>query len=211
MRPTTFFIDLDETVYPSQSGLWELIRHQMNVYMVDRMNLPPAEVPGLRERLFLEYGTTLRGLKALYQVDELEFLQFVHDIPVHDVLQPNPTLRELLLAYSQRKIIFTNADQAHACRVLDAVGITDCFDAIIDIIAISPYCKPQPEAFEIALRLAGNLEPETAVLIDDSPWNLSAARDLGMFTIGVGSRRFDGCCDATLSSLHELPAVIPLS
>lgn len=210
MQPSTFFIDLDDTVYPSQSGLWKLIRRQMNAYMVERLNFTPEEASRMRARLFREYGTTLKGLKALYQIDEIDFLDYVHDIPVHDILQPDPALRELLLAYPQRKIIFTNASRAHACRVLEILGISDCFDTIIDVIAISPYCKPQLEAFEAALRLAGTPEPDLCVMIDDSPDNLAAAREVGFYTIGIGPRITGGCADAMLSSLHELPRVIPL-
>ncbi|HZW03013.1 MAG TPA: pyrimidine 5'-nucleotidase [Anaerolineaceae bacterium] len=209
MHPSIFFIDLDETVYSPQCGMWDLIGAQMNVYMQERLNLPADEVQPLRKRLFREYGTTLRGLKTLYHIDERDFLRFVHDVPVQDVLRPDPALREMLAAYPQRKIIFTNADQEHARRVMNVLGITGCFENIIDILDISPHCKPEPQAFAIALKLAGSPDPADCVLIDDSPANLATARALGMLAIGIGQKDFNGCCDAALASLHELPAVIP--
>ena len=61
MRFTTIFFDLDDTLYPSNAGLWLAIKNRMNDYMRERMNIPADEIPALREKYYLQYGTTLHG------------------------------------------------------------------------------------------------------------------------------------------------------
>ena len=88
MRFTTIFFDLDDTLYPSSSGLWPAIKERMNSYMDERMHIPRDEIPRLREKYFREYGTTLRGLQANHKVDVQDYLAYVHDLPLKDYLHP---------------------------------------------------------------------------------------------------------------------------
>jgi putative hydrolase of the HAD superfamily len=187
MRYTTIFFDLDDTLYTSNNGLWDAIGARMNRYMVERLGLPEGEVLLLRRHYFETYGTTLRGLQRHHKVDSDDYLAFVHDLRLRDYLQPEPELRHLLLSLPQRCWIFTNADSDHAKRVLTIMGLVGCFNGIIDVKAMDFVCKPEVEAYQRALFLAGSPAPEECVLIDDSSLNLKAARDLGMMTILVRS------------------------
>ena len=186
MNYTTLLIDLDETVYPSSSGVWDAISVRMEQYMHERMNLPLEDIPSLRKHLYQKYGTTLHGLQITYQVDERDFLNFVHNVPLDGLLTPDPELRQVLQRYPQKKFVFTNADRSHANRVINRLQLADCFDGIVDIYDIAPHCKPMPEAFLTALRLTGNQAPDQCVFIDDSPRNLAGARALGFYTVQVG-------------------------
>ena len=94
VKYTTIFFDLDDTLYPASTGLWYAIKERMNIYMRDRMGFDPAEIPHVREKYFLQYGTTLRGLQANHDIDVQDFLAFVHDLPLEDYIQPNPDLCE---------------------------------------------------------------------------------------------------------------------
>lgn len=208
MKFSTLFFDLDDTLYPASAGLWHAIKERMNVYMREKLGFAPEEIPHLRERLFLEYGTTLRGLEKEYHVDTQGFLAFVHDLPLRDYLQPNPALRQVLRSLPQNKIIFTNADAAHARRVLDVVGVSDCFDGIVDINAVAPYCKPMPQSFEMALKLAGESDPQRCLLIDDITRTTRAAMQAGMFSILFGRMDVDGDAHAGLTDWRDLPELI---
>ena len=159
MRFTTLFFDLDDTLYPASTGLWKAIKERMNIYMRDHMDIPENEVPILREQYFKMYGTTLRGLEERHHVDREDFLAFVHELPLKDYLTPNPTQREIIASLPGRKLIFTNADVHHARRVLAALQLDDLFEAIVDVNAVAPYCKPMPESFAIAQELAGEPNP----------------------------------------------------
>ena len=151
MRFNTFFFDLDETLYPSSSGLWIAIRERINTFMHERLGFPPEQIGVLREQLFREYGTTLRGLQANYAVDVDEYLAFVHNVPLEAHLQPDPDLRGVIEALPGHKYIFTNADCAHAARVTKALHLDGLWDGCIDVHVIAPYCKPMPESFTLAL------------------------------------------------------------
>lgn len=205
---TTIFFDLDETLYPASSGVWPLIKERMNLYMHDQLGIEWDDIPSLRENLFRTYGTTLRGLQANFSVNSEEYLAFVHDISMQDFLQPDESLQKMLEALPQRKFIFTNADASHAKRVLAALGIKACFDGIVDIKAIDPYCKPMKEAFRIALELTGETKPQNCILIDDLEVNTRAAREYGLFSILFGQQGDHPDANATMSQLLDLPGLL---
>jgi len=187
MRFSTLFFDLDDTLYPSSTGLWMAIKERMNIYMRDRLGIPEQDVPKLREQYFKMYGTTLRGLQARHNADAQDFLAFVHDLPLKDYLTPNPVLREVIASLPNRKLIFTNADVPHARRVLAALQLDDLFETIVDVNAVAPYCKPMPESFAIAQELADEPDPRKCVMIDDLPRTTRAALDVGMASILYGT------------------------
>jgi len=159
----------------------------MNLFMRERLCLPEAEIPALREQYFKTYGTTLRGLQQHHQVDTAEYLAYVHDLPLQDFLTPNPILREVIASLPTHKLIFTNADIPHARRVLKTLELDDLFDTIVDVNAVAPYCKPMPESFAIAMELADEPDPRKCVMIDDLPRTTRAALQVGMASLLYGS------------------------
>ena len=161
MPYTQLFFDLDDTLYPSTNGLWNLIRQRMNDYMLEVLRIPPEQVAIIRRQYFEAYGTTFRGLQIHHQVDADDFLAYVHDLPVESILSPDPELRRLLQSLSLPKWIFTNADANHAGRVLSALGIGDCFNGVIDIRSMGFICKPDPQAYRIALGQSRRKQPGT--------------------------------------------------
>lgn len=204
------FFDLDDTLYPPNTGIWQAIGSRMDHYMTERLSIASDRVSSLREELFAKHGTTLRGLVAEYQIVDTDFLDYVHDIQIDQYLSKNVRLMQILSSLPQRKVIFTNADTNHANRVLNALGISQFFDQIIDICAIRPYCKPQSEAFEIALNLAGVKNPSDCVMIDDAHRNLVTASGKGLFTIQVGTETRNPQVDAAIPLITDLPVVIPI-
>ena len=188
MTITTIFFDLDDTLYPATSGLWSAIRDRINLYMNERLGIPADRVSALGHEYFEQYGTTLLGLSANYSwMDVREFLDFVHNLPLRDYIQPAPELRPVLEALPARKFIFTNGDAQHARRVLNALELDGCFDGILDILDMWPHCKPMPASFEMAFGLAGETHPQHCAMIDDLPRNTRAARQRGIFSILYGA------------------------
>jgi pyrimidine 5'-nucleotidase len=141
-------------------------------------------------------------------IDVQDYLAFVHDIPVGEYLAPDPALRPAVLACQPRRWILTNADRAHAGRVLGALSLEGCFEAVVDILDLWPYCKPMPEAYQIALERAGENDPRRCLLVDDSRKNLAGARAAGFFTVLVGEGQCGPDCDAQIDSLIHLPALL---
>ena len=209
MQYTTLFIDLDDTVYPAQCGLWDVIKNRISLYMHDRLNLDWEVIPSLRSYYFKNFGTTMRGLMSDYSIDRNDYLQFVHDVPLTDFISRDDDLRRILECIPQRKVIFTNADTLHAERVMNILGITACFDQIIDINALFPDCKPLPAAYQKALELSGETDAHRCAFLDDSVTNLAGAKQAGFYTIRVGSVDPSDQYDAGILNLHEITKVIP--
>lgn len=208
MRISTIFFDLDDTLYPQTAGLWKAIKERMNMYMREHLDISEEDIPVLREKYFMQYGTTLRGLQAHHNVDTGEFLAFVHDLPLTDYLVPDPLQREIIASLPTRNLIFTNADSSHAKRVLTALQLEDLFPNIVDVNAVAPYCKPMPESFSIAMKLAGETESSRCVMIDDLPRTTHAAREAGLFSILCGSDLSNGDAHAHFTSWQDLPGIL---
>lgn len=209
MPISTLFFDLDDTLYESGNGLWSAIRDRMSEYMAERLGLSRDEIPILRRQYYETYGTTLRGLQKHYQVDADDYLAYVHDIPLDAYLHPDLELRELLLSLPQHRWIFTNADADHAGRVLQKIGVSDCFEGIIDVRALEFACKPERGAYLRAMALANESDPRKCVLLDDSPVNLAGAHELGMITVLVGQNGTHPAATYTLPVLYKLREVMP--
>lgn len=200
-----FFIDLDDTVYPASAGVWPIASQRMVTYMHEVLGIPLAEAPALRERLFRTYGTTLRGLQREYGVDMDDYLHYVHDLDLPSLLQPDAELRQALLQLPQPKWIFTNASREHAQNVLNVIQVAECFAGIIDIRDVQPYCKPDPAAYQIALKLAGNYAPQKTLMVDDRKENLDVAASLGFRTVLISPQPQNGY--RTLARLADLPSL----
>ncbi len=205
----TILFDLDETLYPRHSGIMEEIRRLMLGYLRTHFDLSLEEADELRRKYFLAYGTTLRGLQINHQIDPEGFLDYVHDIPLHQHLQPNPQLDAILASLPQDKVIFTNASREHAERVLDVLGIRRHFDRIVDVRDMDFESKPQPGAYERICALL-EVQPEECVLVEDNIHNLPPAKAIGMATVLVrdGSMPVDGSADYVIAQVEEIGDVM---
>jgi pyrimidine 5'-nucleotidase len=210
MSIQTIFFDLDETLYPSNCGLWEALRDRMETYMRETLGIPAEEISGMRQKYFETYGTTLRGLQLVHHIDTADYLAYVHHVDLTQYLHPDPKLRQMLLSIHPRKVIFTNADVHHARRVLSVLGVNDLFDQVIDINDLDPYCKPMPEAFRIAIRKSGVDDPESCLLVDDSQRNVASARAAGMQAVWVCNHSAATADEPwKIPVIHDLTALIP--
>ena len=204
----TLLFDLDATLYPESNGLWKVIRERIVRYMDERLNIPIDRIDTLRDDYYATYGTTLQGLQAHYKIDPADYLDFVHNIPLDEFIQPDKVLRNMLSNIPHRCWIFTNSDAAHTHRVLQALGIEDCFEGIIDVWKISPYCKPQIEAYKMALIHANINDPSQCIFLDDSPRNLVPANELDIFTVLVGKNGSHPSANRCIEVIHDLNSIL---
>jgi len=203
--------DLDETIYPRDSGLMQAISARISAYMVERMEMDPEIVPTLRRAYWEQYGTTSRGLQTLHGLDVEDYMQYVHDIPVHDYVRPDLALDRALNALSQRKVIFTNATEAHARGVLEAIGVARHFCGIYDVFYAGHESKPAPGAYR---RLVQDLDTtgDRCLMVEDSARNLQPAKALGMVTVLVNplpETELDGI-DHVVARVSDIAEVVRL-
>ncbi len=185
--------DLDETLYPRGVGLMQEISRLIHSYMQEKLNLPAELGVRLRHEYFKNYGTTMRGLQINYEIDSEEYLEYVHDIRLEDYIGPNEALDKMLADIALEKVVFTNASEEHARRVLKVLGIARHFKCIVDVRAMRYLSKPNPAAYQRTLEILGATAPQ-CILVEDSVRNLREAKRLGMTTILV-----DGHPDADTS------------
>jgi putative hydrolase of the HAD superfamily len=176
--------DLDNTVYPLSCGLMKEIGNRMNRFMIEQLGLRPDEVSKMRDAFLKSHGTTLSALRHYYDIDPDEFLAFVHNIKLENYLSYDRNLDQMLVRLTLRKMIFTNADAAHARRVLARLGILRHFESILDIHFLEFVNKPNRRAY---LRVLDEISarPEECILIEDSLVNIVTAANLGMTTVLV--------------------------
>ncbi|CAL1361281.1 unnamed protein product [Linum trigynum] len=124
--------DVDDTLYPLSSGLAPQVANNIQDYMTEKLGIMENKVQELCLSLYKYYGTTLAGLRAIgYKFDYNDFHSFVHGRLPYDTLKPDPVFRNLLQSLPIRKVVFTNADKAHADKVLHRLGLEDCFEQIL--------------------------------------------------------------------------------
>lgn len=138
--------DMDDTLYPLSAGINLACRKNIQDYMRECLKIEESKVPQMCVDLYKEHGTTMAGLKVLgYEVDNDEYHSYAHGRLPYDTLKPDPALRNLLHSMPQRKIIFTNADEAHVAKVLSKLGLEDCFEEIICFETLNPSTQLNTE------------------------------------------------------------------
>ena len=177
----TWIFDLDNTLYPASSRLFEEVSRRMTAFISDYFNMAPDAAYQRQRDFFMRYGTTLRGLMVEHRMDPEPFLTYVHAIDV-GVIQAAPELAERLALLPGRKLVFTNSSRQHAERVLDRLGITPHFEEIFDIAAADYVPKPDKTSYSLMLQRHQVL-PGSACMIDDIARNLEPAKGLGMKTV----------------------------
>ncbi len=119
------------------------------------------------------------------------------------------------------KFIFTNADLKHAEICLDLMGLRSCFQDIICFESIMKaaelngmvhhnkpvICKPNRQAFDLALKEAG-AEIATTAFFDDSARNITSSHRMGIFSVLIGRVGVD-CGHVQMKSMHELREHLP--
>ena len=112
----SWIFDLDNTLYPARSNLFDQVRERITDYVERHVGLARPAARDLQRDLFQRYGTTMNGLMAEHGLDPHDFLAYVHDID-YSPIDPDPRLDALLADLSGRKMIYTNGSVAHAQRL----------------------------------------------------------------------------------------------
>ncbi len=204
----TWIFDLDNTLYPASCDLFALIDARMNAYLRNLFSVDETEAHRIQKQYFRDHGTTLSGLMSQHGTDPHHFLDFVHDIEM-DRISPNPDLKDALMALPGRRLVFTNGDVPYAERVLAALGLESCFEAVHDIHMMDYQPKPDPSAYDGFCKAWG-VTPTTALFAEDMARNLKPAKDIGMTTLWInnGSEQANGeACPSFIDhETHEITA-----
>ena len=180
----TWLFDLDNTLYPAESGFMGEIETRMTAFVERVTGLPRDEAYALQKSYLREHGLTLIGMMLNHGVDPRDFHAIFHDMAL-DALAHDPGLVAAIERLPGRRLIFTNADDRHAERVLERLGLSHLFDDVFHIALTDYNPKPSRRAFE-AMDAAHRIDPRVTAFFEDSERNLQPAAELGMTTVLVG-------------------------
>ncbi len=180
---TTWVFDLDNTLYPPRCRLFDQIEVKMTDWVMQALGVDRAEADRLRQHYWSHYGTTLAGLMREHAIDPGPYLNEVHDIDF-SALRPDPALAAGIAALPGRRIVYTNACEPYAHRVLQARGLSGLFDAVYGVEHAGFHPKPERQAFEAIFAMDG-VDPARAAMFEDDPRNLAAPHAMGMRTVYV--------------------------
>ncbi|MEO5837539.1 MAG: HAD family hydrolase [Acidimicrobiales bacterium] len=111
-------------------------------------------------------------------------------------IRPFPFAKELverLRSNGLKVALATSSPSDLLRRAMRAAGIEGLIDAVTTADDVTSS-KPDPAVFEVAMRMAG-IDPEFAIAVGDSVWDVKAARAAGIACVAVESGGF---------SRHEL-------
>ena len=182
----TWLFDLDNTLYLANLGIFSQIDEKMKKFISKKINITEEEAFKVQKKFYKKYGTTLYGLMKNYDINPDTFLEFVHDIDLKR-LKKSDSLKKKIRALPGKKIIYTNADEVYATRVLKKLGIDDLFFDIFDIKKAS--YRPKPMIFSInKLIKTYKLKPQNVGYFDDLERNLESAHKKGIITIHISEK-----------------------
>ncbi|HEY7527992.1 MAG TPA: hypothetical protein VH660_02495, partial [Candidatus Deferrimicrobiaceae bacterium] len=119
--PPLFIFDLDNTLYPPEVSLWRIVDARIERYVQEKLGVDPDTARRVRKEFLVEFGTTLRGLMRYHDVPPGEYLEYVHDVPIPEIVPARPELRRMLAGLPGRRVVFTNGSESYARRVLAAL------------------------------------------------------------------------------------------
>ena len=189
-----WLFDLDNTLYPAASNLFDQIDQRMGAYISQLLGISRQHARDLQKRYYRDHGTTLNGLMRNHDADPDAYLEYVHDIDL-TVIGEAPSLATARSQLPGRKIVFTNGSAVHAERVMTRLGVGNYFEGIHDIKASEYKPKPDYGAYHSVISRFG-LIPSSLIMVDDIPANLEPASALGATTVWVRNdgwaRHFEG-------------------
>ena len=176
-----WIFDLDNTLYPADGGLMDVLEGRIRGFVQRELGLEPAEAWALQKRYFREHGTTLAGLMRHHATEPEAYLSYVNDVDVSG-LAPNPELLAALSRLPGERYLFTNNCGRYAERVLNQLGVAHLFADIWDVRVMGFTPKPARAAYD-AVVLRSKIPAAAAAMFDDLIGNLEAAHRLGMTTV----------------------------
>ena len=203
---TTWVFDLDNTLYPPDSGIWPRINERITLFLVELFGIDGQSARALHKHYYSRHGTTLCGLMQEHMDLTEGFLEFVHDID-RSGLQPDPVLAREIGRLPGRKLIFTNGSRSHAILTARQLGLDGLFEDAFDIVAAGLTPKPAEGAYDVFCERCG-VDPRAAAMFEDVARNLAVPKARGMATTLVTTKagRLDHR-DAHDRALSEAAAV----
>ena len=175
--------DLDDTLHNASAHIFPVMNQAMTNYIMDTLAMDEAAAHDLRRHYWRVYGATLKGLMRHHQTDPQHFLKVTHQFDdLAERVIAVKRLRHLIKSLAGRKVVFTNAPREYALRVLNLLGIADCFELVFSVESTKFHAKPSVRGFQLLLASL-RVKASDCVLLEDNAAALMTAKRLGMKTV----------------------------
>jgi putative hydrolase of the HAD superfamily len=175
--------DLDDTLHNASAHIFPVMNQAMTNYIMDTLAMDEAAAHDLRRHYWRVYGATLKGLMRHHQTDPQHFLKVTHQFDdLAERVIAVKRLRHLIKSLAGRKVVFTNAPRDYALRVLNLLGIADCFELVFSVESTKFHAKPSVRGFQLLLASL-RVKASDCVLLEDDAAALMTAKRLGMKTV----------------------------
>jgi len=184
-----FIFDLDGVIVDTAKYhflAWQKIASQLGIEFTPEHNEHLKGVSRVRSLdIILELGKIIASQedknKWLLQKNE-DYLSYLVDMDQSEILEG--VLPILQFLKQNNHLIALGSASKNARPILEKTGIIHYFDAIVDGNDVT-NAKPDPEVFLQAARLL-NVNPENAIVFEDSVAGIQAANIAKMISIGIG-------------------------
>lgn len=181
-RPVWLF-DLDNTLHDASAGMFASIDICMTRAVMTLLGVDEEAAQQLRRRYWWRYGATLIGMVKHHGVDPGAFLHHSHDFDIESHVHTTRGLRALLRRLPGRKVLFTNAPEQYARRVIQRIGIAREFEALwaVEQMRLQGEFAVKPSVRLMRQVLAREGVPaHKVILVEDTPANLKSAWRVGI-------------------------------
>jgi putative hydrolase of the HAD superfamily len=183
-----WIFDLDDTLHNASARIFPIMNRAMTQYIQDALNLSEQDAFSLRQHYWRIYGATLKGLMRHHGVDAYHFLKQTHAfLDLTNMVLEVKRLRHMLDSLKGRKCVFTNAPREYAMRVLNLLGISDCFELVFSVESTKFHAKPSVRGFKLLLKTL-KTHPGKCIMLEDNLPALMTAKRLGMRTIWISKK-----------------------
>ncbi|MEO0797215.1 MAG: HAD family hydrolase [Verrucomicrobiota bacterium] len=186
----TVLFDLDGTLIDHFQCIYRCY-----CYAIEKLDLEPVTYETVRATVGGSVRVTMGRLlgQDLAEQGEGLFREHFNEIMLEDLhLLPGAEwLVKELKANNRQTAVFTNKHGENSRKILHHLGLEQYLDDIIGTYDTA-WRKPEPEFTQYALeRLGAN--PETTILVGDSPFDIDAAHAGGIrcYAVGTGSHDVD--------------------
>lgn len=183
---------------------WRRLANELGFDFTEEQN---EQLKGVSRMDSLEIILKIGG-KTLDEQSKLEwaakknewYVEFIDDMAPDEILPGTITFLEELRSHGI-KVALGSASK-NAMRILEKVNITKYFDAVIDGTKTTKG-KPDPQVFLMGAEAVGET-PECCVVFEDAQKGVEAAKNGGMFCVGVGEESVLNQADFVITSLAEV-------
>ncbi len=189
MKKKAFIFDLDGVIVDTAKYhflAWQKIADNLGIEFTPEHNEQLKGVSRIRSLdIILSLGRTQISQddkNRWLQQKNTDYLGYIENMDANEILSGVTHILQYIKEQDQP--IALGSASKNARPILEKVKILDYFDAIVDGNDVT-NAKPDPEVFLQAARLV-KVDPQNAIVFEDSVAGIEAANIAGMTSIGIG-------------------------